>query len=184
MLIWVVDHVFNKIQSWKLGPFDKKCTFEHIWLLAIFQKWPTLTMHISSNFNPREVFLDFLESLGCPISNLFVLSQLDLPCSCKKLWPKRCFCWLFKRTYLFMSAKWALDGKFLIKYEEVMLGQNFGWLFLRNPNLATFEFWWIRSITWGIMIKPWSNDGYYFKMLMLNKNLEVWLYVGHNWLLP
>ena len=135
-----------------------------------------------------------------------VLFQLDLPCSCKKLWPKRCFCWLFGMTYnvwihifpwmhflnlrdedelywIVFYSKWALDEKFLIKYEEVMPGQSFVDFSYRNPNLATFECWWIRRIPWGIMIKPWSNDGFYFKMLMLTKNLEVWLYVGHIWIL-
>ena len=53
-----------------------------------------------------------------------------------------------------------------------------GWLFLQNPNLATFGFWWIVNNPWGIMINPWSNDGYNFKMLMLTKNLEVWLYAN------
>ena len=135
-----------------------------------------------------------------------VSSPLGTPCSCKKLWPKRCFCWLFGMAYnvwthifpwvhflnlraedelygIGFSSKWALVKKFLINYEKVMPGQSFGWLFLWNPNLATFEFWWVRSISWGIMINPWSNDGYYFKMLRLTKNIEVWLYLGQNWLL-
>ena len=134
-----------------------------------------------------------------------VSSQLGLPCSRKKLWPKRCFCWLFKRTYnveihIFLSTFFELEvctwfvGNWILfkmslgweisdKVWESYAWSNFGWLFLRNPNLATFEFWWIRSIPWGMMINIWSNDEYHFKMLMLTKNLEVWLYVGHNWLL-
>ena len=48
----------------KLGPFErKKCKFGQYWLHGIFQKWSPLTMHISSNFNPKEVFFDFLEIL-------------------------------------------------------------------------------------------------------------------------
>ena len=34
-----------------------------------------------------------------------------------------------------------------------------------------------------IMINPLLNDEYEFKTLMLTKNLEVWLYMGHCWLL-
>ena len=34
------------------------------------------------------------------------------------------------------------------------------------------------------MINPWSNYEYEFKMLMLTKNIEVWMYVDHSWLLP
>ena len=82
-----------------------------------------------------------------------------------------------------LSLKWALDEEFLIKYEKVMPGQSLVDFSYRNPNLATFDFWWIRSVSWGIMINPWSNDGYHFKVLMLTKNLDVWLYVGHSWLL-
>ena len=36
-----------------------------------------------------------------------------------------------------------------------------------NPNLATFDFWWFWESYWWIMIKPWSNDEYHLKMLML-----------------
>ena len=77
-----------------------------------------------------------------------------------------------------MSLGWEIYDKVW----ESNVWSKFGWLFLRNPNLATFEFWWIMSTPWGIMINPWSNDRYHFKMLMLTKNLEVWLYVGHSWL--
>ena len=38
------------------------------------------------------------------------------------------------------------------KVWESYAWSKFGWLFLRNLNLATFEFWWIRSIPWKIMI--------------------------------
>ena len=34
-------------------------------------------MHNYLNFDPREVFLDFLESLGCPLSNLFGLISIE-----------------------------------------------------------------------------------------------------------
>ena len=34
-------------------------------------------MHISLNFDPRRVFLDFLESLGCPLSNLFGFISIE-----------------------------------------------------------------------------------------------------------
>ena len=86
-----------------------------------------------------------------------VSSQLDLPCSCKELWPKRCFCWLFERTYnvwtcifwlrhfmdlrakeelqgIVFSLKWALVGK------KVMLGQSLIDFSYRNPNLPFLTF--------------------------------------------
>ena len=34
-------------------------------------------MHNSFNFDPRDVFLDFLESLGCPLSNTFGLISIE-----------------------------------------------------------------------------------------------------------
>ena len=33
-------------------------------------------MYISLNFDPKKVFLDFLESLGCPLRNLFGLISI------------------------------------------------------------------------------------------------------------
>ena len=61
----------------KLGPFDKKCKLEHICLLAILQKGSTLLMHNSLNFDPREVLLDFLEILGCLLSNPFGIISIE-----------------------------------------------------------------------------------------------------------
>ena len=34
-------------------------------------------MHNSSNFDPRDVFYDFIESLGCPLSNHFGLISIE-----------------------------------------------------------------------------------------------------------
>ena len=34
-------------------------------------------MHNSLNFDPRDVFLDFLESLRCPLSNPFILISIE-----------------------------------------------------------------------------------------------------------
>ena len=34
-------------------------------------------MHNSLNFDPREVFLDFLEILGCPLNNPFRLISIE-----------------------------------------------------------------------------------------------------------
>ena len=61
----------------KLGPFGKNCNFGHICLLAILQKGSTLPMHNSFNFDPRDVFLDFLERLGCPLSNPFGIISIE-----------------------------------------------------------------------------------------------------------
>ena len=48
--------------------------------------------------------------------------------------------------------------------------------------LTILPLWWFECFPWGIMINPWSIDEYDFKMLMLAKNHEVWLYIDHNWL--
>ena len=48
--------------------------------------------------------------------------------------------------------------------------------------LEIFYLWWFDGFTWGIMVKPWSNDEYKLKMLMFTKNIEVWLYVDPSWL--
>ena len=71
----------------------------------------------------------------------------------------------------------------ILKYDKVMPGQSLVDFSYRNPNLSFFYFWWVRSISWEIMINPWSNYGYHFKMLMFTKNLGVWLYVDLSWLL-
>ena len=64
--------------KWKrLGPFDKIWSFGDSWLLAFLQKSPTSTMHNFFNFELLEVFLEFLESLTCPLINPF-LSHLIL----------------------------------------------------------------------------------------------------------
>ena len=82
----------------------------------------------------------------------------------------------YKLYGIVFFSKWALVGKFLINYEKVMLGQILVDFSYRNPNLPflTFD---------GLGAYPWSNDGHHFKILMLTKNLEVWLYIGHCWLL-
>ena len=69
----------------KIGPFGKNPSLVNICFMHFFKNCPTLTMHISLNFNLMRVFLDFLESLGRPIKTLLVSSQLDFPCSCKEL---------------------------------------------------------------------------------------------------
>ena len=133
-----------------------------------------------------------------------VSSHFDIPFSCMKLWQKRCFCWLFKMTYnvqihnlLYFELgrwRWIVGNCILFKMRfrwvishkvwESYAWSKLSWLFLQNPNLATFESWWIVSNPWWIMIKHWSNYEINFKIIMVTKNLEVWLYVGHNWLLP
>ena len=54
-----------------------------------------------------------------------------------------------------ISVGWGIMDEVWESYAWSKLG----WLFLQNPNLATFGFWWIVRNPWGIMINPWSNDG-------------------------
>ena len=131
----------------KLGPFDKNCNFGHIWLLAILQKGSTSPMHNFLNFDSLKVFLDFLESLRCPLSNHVFLISIWYSMFLYEALTKKVFCWLFKMTYnvqihnflwvhifnlgdedglyrIASSSKWDLDGSFIIKYEKVMLGQS------------------------------------------------------------
>ena len=176
----------------------------HSWISKIFQTWAS---HNLLNFYLMMMILYLLESPRCLLQFLFwSILHLKMLYWCKRSWQKVAFVDFWKMTYnvwahifemvhllilgdeeklygIGFSSKWALAGKFLIKYEKVMLGQclvDFSYI---NPNLAILNFWWIMSISWGIMINPWSNDGYHFKMLMLTKNLEVLLYMGHIWLL-
>ena len=89
--------------------------------------------------------------------------------------------WIVDHGILFkISFGWVI----YYKVRESYAWSKLSWLFLQNPNLATFESWWILSNPWWIMINPWSNDEISFKMRMLTKNLEVWLFIGHSWLLP
>ena len=89
--------------------------------------------------------------------------------------------WIVGNCILFkMIFGWVISNKVWESYAWSKLS----WRFLQNPNLATFESWWILRNPWWIMINPWSNDELSFKMRMLTKNLEVWLYLGHSWLLP
>ena len=77
--------------------------------------------------------------------------------------------WIVGNCIFFkMSLGWKIFDKVWGSYAW----SKFGWLFLRNPNLATFGFWWIWGIPLGIMINPWPSAGYYFKMLMLTKILK------------
>ena len=53
---------------------------------------------------------------------------------------------------------------------------------IKTLIFTIFPLWWFEGSSWGIMIIPWSIYEYDFKMLMLAKNYEVWLYIDHNWL--
>ena len=82
--------------------------------------------------------------------------------------------WIIGNCILFkIRFGWVISHKVWGSYAWSKLS----WLFLQNPNLATFESWWILS-------NPWSNDEISLKMRMFTKNLKVWLYIGHSWLLP
>ena len=61
----------------KLGLFDKNCYLRHICLLTMLQKRSTFTMHNSLNFDPGDVFLNFLEILRCPLSTPFGLISIE-----------------------------------------------------------------------------------------------------------
>ena len=56
-------------------------------------------MHNSFNFDPRDVFSDFLEILRCPLSNPFGLISIESSMFMYEALTKMCFCWLFKMTY-------------------------------------------------------------------------------------
>ena len=57
-------------------------------------------MHNFFNFESFEVFLDFLESLGCPISNPFCLISFLYSMLMYEALTKKVFFWLFKMTYI------------------------------------------------------------------------------------
>ena len=125
--------------------------------------------HVRS-FDPKGVFVDFSKG---PIMSKFISFLSEYFELVRWIW------FIGNCILLKMSFVWKFSDKVWRSYAWSKLG----WLLLRNPNLTTFGFWWIWSIPWGIMINHWSNDGSHFKILMLTQNLEVWLYVGHNWLL-
>ena len=119
---------------------------------------------------------------------------------------QRCFCWLSNMTYNvqicnFLWVHFLIFGRWrctvwnyiLLKMRfwwviyhklwESYAWSKFSWLFLQNPNLATLsldEFWAILDESWSTLDQMIIS----FKMRMLAKNLEVWLLVGHSWLLP
>ena len=93
----------------KLGPFIKKCNFGHIWLLENLQKLSSLTRHISFNFDPTRVLLDFLEILGCPLSNLFVLISIE---------SSILILWSFDPKGVFVDfSKWPIMSKLITSCE-------------------------------------------------------------------
>ena len=69
----------------KLGPFEENEFLGIVDFVQISQKWTTLTMHISLNFDPKRGFLDSLEILGCPLNNPFCFISIGYSISCKKL---------------------------------------------------------------------------------------------------
>ena len=60
-----------------MGPFGKKIKLGQYWLHAHFQKLANFSnVYLSLIFNPNRVFLDFLEILGCPLSNPFGFNSI------------------------------------------------------------------------------------------------------------
>ena len=146
----------NMFQARKHGPLWKKCKFGPCWLLTIFQKLPTLTMHISLTFDPRSVFLDFLESLGCPLSNpcglisiessMFIYEALTQKVFLLTFWKDLKCLSLYLLTGSFLELegwrevvgnwilfKMSLGGKISDKVWESYAWSKFGWLFLYKP---------------------------------------------------
>ena len=56
-------------------------------------------MHNFLNFDSLKVFLDFLESLRCPLRNPFVIISILYSMLMYEVLTKQCFCWPFKMTY-------------------------------------------------------------------------------------
>ena len=74
--------------------------------------------------------------------------------------------WIIGNCILFkMSFGWVISHKVWESYAWSKLS----WLFLQNPNIATFKSWWILSNPWWIMINSWSNYELSFKMRMFDK---------------
>ena len=151
------------------------------------------------------MFLDFLESSRCLLNNLFgfisievsmlmntSLQKVDLLLTLKRICnilihnfqmkhflPKLVRHEVVENWILF---KMICGGKISDKVCESYAWSKFCWLLSKKAQFRNFDFWSILDFSWWIMIKPWSNDEYHFKILMLTKNCEDWLYVDHNWL--
>ena len=86
-----------------------------------------------------------------------------------------CIFWTWEMNMSFRELYPIQNELWMEIYDKVWRSyawSKLGWLFLQNPNLATFGFWWIMSNPWWIMINPWSNDEIYLKMRMLTKILK------------
>ena len=64
-------------------------------------------------------------------------------------------------------SKWYLVEKNMMKHVKVVLGQSSVDFSLKNPNLVTFDFWWILSF----LDESWSNLD---KMMNLNSKCLFW----------
>ena len=105
--MWAILPTQNK---WKrLSPFGKNWSFRDSWLLAILQKRSTLPMHNFFNFDSLEVFLDFLESLRCPLSNPFGIISI---------WYSMLMYEALTKKGVFVDfSKWPIMSKFITSCE-------------------------------------------------------------------
>ena len=108
-------------------------------------------------------------------------------------WHFRMFCLIKIRVFLALGLFWLLLSADDI--DKILIRVRMCWAQILFIRLQRKHMYWssgwhllmLMLIIWSNflrhMINPWSIDKYDFKTLILAKNLEVWLYVGHNWLL-
>ena len=100
---WTMFPTQNKCK--RLGPFGKNWSFRGSWLLAILQKKSTSLMHNFLNFDSLKVFLDFLESLRCYLSNPFGIILILV---------FHVHAWSFDKKGVFVDfSKWPIMSKFI-----------------------------------------------------------------------
>ena len=176
--------------------------FSNISLYAPPKKCSTCTTFILLNFLHFWVFLDFLESPRCPLNNLFGFISIEVSIlnntSLQKVDFERTYnvlIHIFQMKHFLTKLvrhevveNWILfkmrgGGKISDKVWESYAWSKFCWLLSKKAQFRNFDFWSILDFSRWIMINPWSNDECYFKIWMLIKNYEVWLYVDHSWLL-
>ena len=85
-----------------------------------------------------------------------------------EIW-SRWFIWIL--DIMFQTNKSCIRSKFK---NQVLL--------VKTLIFTILPFWWFDQFSWGVVIPTWSIDTYEFKMFMLTKDIEVWVYVDHSWL--
>ena len=100
---WTMLPTQNKCK--KLGPFSKICNLRHSWLLTTLQKRSTSLMPNFLNFDSLKVFLDFLESLICPLRNTIGLFSIWYSMFMYEA--------LTKKSVFVDFSKWPIMSKFI-----------------------------------------------------------------------